>query len=160
MQFDAFLSFFRQVPILDVLFVGGLWVVMFCWWRHPRTASAEEGQTDIRQAAAAAITNQITGLLTAASIVLAGSGAVLAIGFGKAFPSPALDHLFWSAFEALFSIVIGLYTLGYIPSVIHRFDITRKPAVMIACFVQFILVVVSVARFFLALWQLSCHLRS
>lgn len=158
MFLDPIFSFLRQVPILDFLWVVGSWLGMFRWWRRSGV-QPEEKSLDVRQTGAQAVTNQISANLTAATIILAGYGSVLAIGLGKDFPPAALEHLIWGAVAIMLAIVFGLYTLGYIPSVIHRFDVTKKPGVMLFCFVQFNLIAVSALRFLAVLWQLSGHLR-
>jgi hypothetical protein len=153
---DVVLAFLRGVPVLDVLIVVATGFAMFCWWK--RNGVSPDETPEARDAGATAVTNQINALLTAASIVLAGSGSVLAIGLGKEFPRSALEHLIVAAGGALLSIVAGVYTLGYIPSVIHVFNVARKRAVMVTCFVQMNLVIVATVRFLLSLWQLSRHL--
>jgi len=151
---NSIFSFFRETPALDALFLLILWVLMHISWRRAKLNSMEENEGK-RQAGAAAITNQINGTLTAASIVLAAVGAVLAIGFPKNFLPAVLSHLTWAAIEALISIGIGVFTLGYIPSVVHSIDVTKKNSVQIACFLQLMFIIVSLMRFLCALLYLS-----
>jgi len=151
---NSIYSFLRKYPLVD----GICLFIVFFWmrkkWRKAKHTPEEQDPVK-RQAGAKVITNQITGTLTASSIILAIAGAVLAIGF-KNLPSQTLDHLLYTAFWTLPSIIFGVYTLGYIssPSVIHVMDVTKKPAVQLACFMQLNMIIVSVARFLLALWHL------
>jgi hypothetical protein len=154
MCLNSILLFFRKFPALDALFLFIMWFLMSWMW-HRAAHDPKEKDTEKRQAGAAAITNQINGTLTAASIVLAGVGAVLAVGYTKNFPGAALNHLTYAAIEALISIVIGVYTLGYIPSVLHIMDVTKKPAVQLACFLQLMMIIVSIIRLLFALLYLS-----
>ncbi len=157
MSCDQIFSFVRKIPVIDAGFIVVTWLAMLSWWRRARP-QAEESRAEVREAGARAVTNQINALLTAASIILAGSGSVLAIGLGKDFPAAALEHLIIAAAAALVSIILGVYTLGYIPSVLQALNVTRKLPVMIACFVQMNLIIVSAARFLGGLWQLLIHL--
>jgi hypothetical protein len=150
----SILWFLRQVPVLDAGFLLTSGLLMRNLWRrdNPNPIEDNEGK---RQAGAVAITNQINGTLTAASIVLAAVGAVLAIGFPKNLMPAALSHLTWAAIEALFSVGIGVFTLGIIPSVVHRMDVTKRDSVQIACFLQLMFIIVSLIRFLFALLYLS-----
>jgi hypothetical protein len=148
-------EFVRRVPVLDLLFFIGVGLTMTYWWKKVDVVNAEEVDRDRRQLTATAVTNQVNALLTANSIVLAGVGSVLAIGLGRQFPRPSLEHFLISAAWALTAIVLGVYILGYIPSVIHRLDVARKPPVMITCTIQISLTAAAAVRFLGGLWQLS-----
>lgn len=146
----------RQYPILDVAWLGGTWGLMYRAWRQAAHNPAES-DLEKRQASVTVITNQINAAMTAVSVLVAGVGAVLAIGLGKDFPAASLVHLMYTALWALFSIFLGLYNLGYIssPSVFQRVDIARKSFVQLAAFVQLNLILLAAVRFVLGLWNLS-----
>jgi hypothetical protein len=149
------LSFLRKYPALDLILLGTAWVLMRSAWKAA-AYNPEELDSRMREIAAAAITSQINGMLTSASIVLTGIGAVLAIGLGKSFPMPAFEHLIVGAAAALGSIALGVYTLGYLPSptVLRTLDVSKKASVQLACFTEINLIVLAAVRFLLALWHL------
>ncbi len=134
---------------------------MYLAWRKsghdPNEADARK-----REAGIAVITNQTNATMTALSIVVAGIAAVLAIGLDKQFPSASLVHLRYSAASALFAIILGVYTLGYIssPSVFHKFDVTKKISVQLAAFAQLNLLALAAFRLLLGLLNLSHRIGS
>lgn len=151
---SCILAFFRKVPIIDALIPFICWLQMQKAW-HRAAHNPMEKNEGKRQAGATAVTNQINGSLTACSIVLAAIGAVLAIGYSNGLTKAALNHLTWAAIEAIISIGIGIYTLGYISSVIHKMDVTKKSSAQIACFLQLLFIFVSALRFLFGLLYLS-----
>jgi hypothetical protein len=152
---EAIFSFIRKYPFVDIGMLAMAWWLMRSQWKSA-AYSAEESDPHVREVAAAAVTSQINGMLTSASIVLTGIGAVLAIGLGKSFPMAAFDHLIVGAAWALGSIALGVYTLGYLPSptVLNTLNVSRKASVQLAWFTEINLIVLAALRFLLALWHL------
>jgi len=140
-------------PAIDaiVLLLAFLWMRLV-WWKA--AMNAEEKDAEVRSRGAAAITNQVNGMLTAASIVAAGIGAMFAIGLQN-LPPTTRSVLVVAGSDALVSLVIGVWILGYITSVQHRLDVTRKAAVQLACWVEVALIALASVRFILALWSMG-----
>ena len=90
MSLNPLLSFLRKTPTLDFLLLFITWYIMYRSWRAAKYDPKEEN-ADTRQAGASAITNQVNGTLTAASIILAAVGAVLVVGGGISGIQASLD---------------------------------------------------------------------
>jgi len=105
-----------------------------------------------RQTAANAITTQVNAAATMVSIVLAGVGAALTIGYDK-LPRPAMIHLGYAEFWSILSIGAGIYILGYMcsPTVIEKINVSKKKWVQLTLLAQFMLIYFALVRFALAI---------
>src|SRR5439155_9863517 len=128
---------------------------VFLWISHHFWSSAQpsvrEGR-DERQLSATVILGQITGTITAATVVLAGIGVVATLGATQ-LPPPARTHLLWAALWILLSLIVAVWALGLLPSRVPNENLARSRETAMVVLTSLYLFVVSACRLGLALWH-------
>ena len=151
--------------VVEVGFLVALLIVWGIWWKKAGHI-AEEKNAEQRERGARVLTNQVQTAVTGASIVMAGSGALLGLLGGtisERTPNIIAEtgrELFWAAFWALAVIFAAAWLLGYIasPSVIHRIDVSRQRSTQLLAFATLVMLFLSACRLIVGIGRLASRL--
>ena len=141
----------RFVPILDIAGWFLIWLVTFQVWQQ---AKPSEFERDVQQRTlgAQATFSQLTGTITASTIVLGTIGAVSAIGADKIPPATAW-HFVWATVAAVFALVCGVWCLAIVPAQIRTRDVSCVRSIALFSVSALSLFVIAAVRLALGFWH-------
>lgn len=142
------LTVFRWLPIIDVALSAFWFWSIDVAWSHISPESADREEVDERSLGATVITTQLNGVITGASILIAGVAAFVALK--GSLPEFAAYDALWSAVWAVVALGIALYTLGILPARTPTENFVRSREVALFCGMALFFCLASGARFALA----------
>lgn len=123
------------------------WGVIRPWSKFEPPNTIDD--VDERTLGAAVIMGQLNAVITGASIIVAGLGAFVALGWDK-IGEPENFHLFYSAMWAVVAISISLYTMSTLPSRTLKENFVHSPGVALLCALTLFFSLSAGARFLFA----------
>lgn len=141
----------RTIPVLDLTIGAVVVYLTHLFWSGSGVQGTGEG-VDERQLAATVILGQLSGIITASTVVLAGIGAMAALG-ATGLPAAARAHLFWAATWILLSLVAALWAMGTLPPQVNRVNVAKSHITALFTFGAFYLFIVACVRLGLGIWH-------
>jgi hypothetical protein len=114
----------------------------------------------VRRAGAEAVARQMQAVSTAAQIVMATAGAMMALLFREEAVSReggVMRDLFWVVLYCIVAVLLGLWIAGYMasPAVVQHFDVTKRRSVQMGAFTQLLLLFVASVRLLCGIYSLA-----
>ena len=123
--------------ILDLLFIFGLVYSTYVSWRSPPKMTPVESQrirsVEERTLGMTAVSGAVGSTITAASIILSVTGAIVALGADK-LPPGSKHHFLLVAVFSGFSLIVGVFSTAALPQLAWRENVafSQFPAVLLA----------------------------
>ncbi|WP_163266469.1 hypothetical protein [Chelativorans alearense] len=139
-------------PVVELLLLA-IWIaISIGFWRGRPSEGGNEPDANERQLGATVIISQMTGILTASSIIIAGTAAFAAI-LGTQPPANTAAHLRWAAAHAVAALVVAIWVMSALPTRVPTKNVLRSKWVAIFCAVSLFFALVAGVRFVLGIWS-------
>lgn len=122
-------------------------------WRGLPAEKAEDSVNE-RQLAASVITAQLSGIITASSIIIVGVGGFAALLSGRLAGNLAA-HIMWAAIFAVAGMAVALYSMATLPPRVEKHNVAYSKGVAILSATALFLALLAGVRLILAIRNLS-----
>ncbi|WP_048646594.1 hypothetical protein [Nitratireductor soli] len=149
---ECILSTLARIPIIEFVLFIAWWFVTAAQWRGLPVEGPDELSLDERQLGATVIISEMTGILTACSIIITGIAAFAAI-LGSQPPAETAPHLGWAALYAVVALFLALWVMSALPARVTRKNVLRSKSVATICAIALYLSLIAGVRFVFGIWS-------